>query len=102
MAVRATSWAASTASTSATSSCSRSDWGQGADAEQIIRGGLLWSGLDLTAESVARVRTRLELRQLPYDDLKHGSALAIPCPDNAFDKVFSHGVLHHIPDIRLA
>jgi SAM-dependent methyltransferase len=51
---------------------------------------------------VARLRTRLELRQLPYDELKQGSALAIPYPDNAFDKVFSHGVLHHIPDIRLA
>jgi SAM-dependent methyltransferase len=76
--------------------------GQGADSEQIIRRGACWSGLDLTAESVARVRTRLKLRQLPYDELKQGSALAIPYPDNAFDKVFSHGVLHHIPDIRLA
>ena len=76
--------------------------GQGADSEQIIRRGARWSGLDLTAESVARLRTRLELRQLPYDELKQGSALAIPYPDNAFDKVFSHGVLHHIPDIRLA
>ena len=60
--------------------------------EQIIRRGARWSGLDLTAESVARLRTRLELRQLPYDELKQGSALAIPYPDNAFDKVFSHGV----------
>jgi SAM-dependent methyltransferase len=76
--------------------------GQGADSEQIIRRGAHWSGLDLTAESVARLRTRLELRQLPYEELKQGSALAIPYPDNAFDKVFSHGVLHHVPDIRVA
>jgi SAM-dependent methyltransferase len=76
--------------------------GQGADSEQIIRRGARWSGLDLTAESVARLRTRLELRKLPYDELKQGSALAIPYPDNAFDKVFSHGVLHHIPEIRVA
>lgn len=76
--------------------------GEGADSEQIIRRGARWSGLDLTTESVARLRTRLQLRQLPYDELKQGSALAIPYPDNAFDKVFSHGVLHHIPDIRLA
>jgi ubiquinone/menaquinone biosynthesis C-methylase UbiE len=76
--------------------------GQGADSEQIIRRGARWSGLDLTAESVARLRTRLELRKLPYDELKQGSALAIPYPDNTFDKVFSHGVLHHIPDIRQA
>ena len=76
--------------------------GEGADSEQIIRRGARWSGLDLTAESVARLHTRLQLRRLPYDELKQGSALAIPYPDNAFDKVFSHGVLHHIPDVRLA
>ncbi|MCC8935069.1 putative methyltransferase YcgJ [Bradyrhizobium ivorense] len=76
--------------------------GQGADSEQIIRRGARWSGLDLTAESVTRLRTRLQLRGLPYDEVKQGSALAIPYPDNNFDKVFSHGVLHHIPDIRLA
>ena len=76
--------------------------GEGADSELITRRGARWSRLDLTAESVARVRTRLQLSQLPYDELKQGSALAIPYPDNAFDKVFSHGVLHHIPDIRLA
>jgi ubiquinone/menaquinone biosynthesis C-methylase UbiE len=57
-------------------------FGQGADAEQIIRRGARWSGLDLTAESVARLRTRLQLRGLPYDELKQGSALAIPYPDN--------------------
>jgi 2-polyprenyl-3-methyl-5-hydroxy-6-metoxy-1,4-benzoquinol methylase len=44
--------------------------GQGADSEQIIRRGGRWSGLDLTAESIARVRTRLQLRNLPYDDIR--------------------------------
>lgn len=76
--------------------------GQGADSEQIIRRGGRWSGLDLTAESVARVRTRLQLRKLPYDDIRQGSALQIPYPDASFDMVFSHGVLHHIPEIRRA
>jgi len=73
--------------------------GQGAESEQIIRRGACWSGLDLTAESVARVRTRLEVRQLPFQDLKQGTALNIPYPSCSFDMVFSHGVLHHIPDI---
>jgi ubiquinone/menaquinone biosynthesis C-methylase UbiE len=76
--------------------------GQGADSEQIIRRGARWSGLDLTAESVARVRTRLGLRGLDYDELKQGSALAIPYPDSSFDMVISHGVLHHIPEVRTA
>ena len=76
--------------------------GQGAESEQLIRRGARWSGLDLTAESVERVRARLELRDLPYDDLRQGSALGIPWQDGSFDIVFSHGVLHHIPDIHTA
>lgn len=76
--------------------------GQGSESEQIIRRGAHWSGLDLTQESVDRVRARLAIRQLPHDDLRQGSALALPWPDNTFDVVFSHGVLHHIPDIRTA
>lgn len=76
--------------------------GQGAESEQIIRRGAHWSGLDLTQESVDRVRARLAIRKLPHDGLQQGSALAIPWPDDTFDLVFSHGVLHHIPDIRTA
>jgi SAM-dependent methyltransferase len=76
--------------------------GQGAESEQIIRRGGRWSGLDLTQESVDRVRARLAIRSLPYEDIQRGSALKIPWPDATFDIVFSHGVLHHIPDIRSA
>lgn len=76
--------------------------GQGADSEQLIRRGAIWSGVDLTSESVDRVRRRLALRQLPYDTIQQGSALALPFDANQFDVVFSHGVLHHIPDIRAA
>ena len=76
--------------------------GQGADAEQIIQRGALWSGLDLTAESVARVRTRLALHNLPHHALMQGSVLQIPAARQSFDIVFSHGVLHHVPDIVAA
>ena len=76
--------------------------GQGAEAEQLIRRGASWSGLDLTRESVERVGTRLELRALRYDSLRQGTALDIPWPDDSFDVVFSHGVLHHIPDVHTA
>ncbi len=76
--------------------------GQGAESEQLIRRGARWSGLDLTQESVDRVATRLALRGLPYEDIRHGSALAVPWPDDSFDIVFSHGVLHHVPDIERA
>jgi len=76
--------------------------GQGADSEQIIRRGALWSGLDLTPESINRVRTRLNIRNLPHENIKQGSVLEIPYNDNTFDIVFSHGVLHHVPDINTA
>ena len=76
--------------------------GQGAESEQLIRRGALWSGLDLTSESVERVRARLSARRLPHVDLRQGSVLDIPWPDDSFDIVFSHGVLHHVPDIATA
>jgi SAM-dependent methyltransferase len=76
--------------------------GQGSESEQIIRRGAHWSGLDLTPESVNRVSMRLSIRGLPHDDLRQGSVLAIPWPDDTFDIVFSHGVLHHVPDIGSA
>lgn len=76
--------------------------GEGSDSELLIRQGARWSGADLTAESIARVQTRLTLRGLPYEGLRQASVLDLPFPDNAFDMVFSHGVLHHVPDIKQA
>jgi SAM-dependent methyltransferase len=76
--------------------------GEGSDSELLIRQGARWSGVDLTAASVERVRTRLALRDLPYEDLRQGSVLQLPFADNSFDMVFSHGVLHHVPDIEQA
>jgi ubiquinone/menaquinone biosynthesis C-methylase UbiE len=76
--------------------------GQGADSEQIIRRGAIWSGIDISAESLSRVSTRLQCRGLTYARLERASALDLPFPDNRFDIVFAHGVLHHIPDVLTA
>jgi SAM-dependent methyltransferase len=76
--------------------------GQGAESEGLIRRGARWTGLDLTAESVRRVAVRLDLHDLRYDNIWQGSATKIPALDGSFDLVFSHGVLHHIPEIRAA
>ena len=76
--------------------------GEGADSERLIRNGARWSGVDLTAESIDRVRTRLALRGLPYDELRQGSVLDLPFADDTFDMVFSHGVLDHVPDMNRA
>lgn len=76
--------------------------GQGADAEQIVRRDGIYSGVDLTDESVKRVRMRFSLHELPFDSIEQASALDLPFEDSAFDIVFSHGVLHHIPEIGRA
>jgi ubiquinone/menaquinone biosynthesis C-methylase UbiE len=76
--------------------------GQGSESEQLIRRGAIWTGIDLTAEAVARVRARLRIHKLSFDDVWQGSATAIPAADDQFDLVFSHGVLHHVPDIQAA
>lgn len=76
--------------------------GEGSESERLIRRGARWSGVDLTAESVARVQTRLALRNLRYEELRQGSVLDLPFADDSFDMVFSHGVLHHVPDIQRA
>jgi ubiquinone/menaquinone biosynthesis C-methylase UbiE len=76
--------------------------GQGADSEQIIRRGAIWSGIDISAESLSRVSTRLQCRGLTYARLERASALDLPFPDDRFDIVFAHGVLHHIPDVLTA
>lgn len=73
---------------------------QSADSEQIIWRGAVWSGVDLTPEAMGRVSARPRLKHLPYECLECASALALPFPDDSFDVVFSHGVLHHVPDVK--
>lgn len=76
--------------------------GQGADAEQIVRRGGIYSGVDLTDESVKRTTMRFTLKGLAFERIEQASALDLPFEDNSFDIVFSHGVLHHIPEIEKA
>ena len=76
--------------------------GQGADGEQIARRGAIYSGVDLTDEAVNRTRMRFALRDLAFERIDQASALELPFDDSSFDIVFSHGVLHHIPEIGKA
>jgi len=49
--------------------------GEGSESERLIHQRARWSGVDLTAESVERVRARLSLRELPFEELRQGSVL---------------------------
>ncbi|WP_256338603.1 class I SAM-dependent methyltransferase [Streptomyces sp. 2112.3] len=59
-------------------------------------------GGDLTETAVRRTKTRLALRDLPHDGPHQASVLDLPYPEGSFDLVFSHGVLHHVPDVLRA
>ncbi len=74
--------------------------GQGADSMQIIKRGAIYYGIDLTDESVKRLKERFALYELPYRELRKSNAQTIPYEDNFFDIVYSHGVIHHSPEIK--
>lgn len=74
--------------------------GQASDSYQIALRGGFWHGLDLTDAAKERAEKRFELANQPYGEVKVGSATDIPWEDNFFDVIYSHGVLHHIPDIN--
>ena len=76
--------------------------GQASDSEQIIKRGGKWNGLDLTEASIERAKMRFKIKKLKFEEIKLGSCTKIPWPDNYFDLIYSHGVLHHVPEIKLA
>jgi len=73
--------------------------GQGADSMQLIDRGAVYYGIDLTEESVRRVKERFSLFEKPYQEVTVANAEKIPYADNSFDIVYSHGVIHHSPRI---
>ena len=73
--------------------------GQGAEAQQLIQAGAIYNGVDITNESIERVRLRCSLFGLAYESLQVMNAEKLDFPDESFDLVFSHGVIHHSPRI---
>jgi ubiquinone/menaquinone biosynthesis C-methylase UbiE len=74
--------------------------GQGADSMQIIKRGAIYYGIDLTDESVKRLKERFRLFEQPYQEVTKANAQTIPYEDGFFDIVYSHGVIHHSPEIE--
>lgn len=72
--------------------------GMGADHLEWAKSGpRSLCGVDLTERAVAFSRERLYLYGL-HSDVRIGDAEHLPYGDNAFDIVYSWGVLHHTPD----
>src|SRR4030042_3588992 len=75
--------------------------GIGADGTRWAGHANSYTGIDITDESVAAANSHLRILGLKGNILK-GNAESLPFEDNKFDIVYSHGVLHHTPDIKKA
>ena len=75
--------------------------GLGTDGAQFAEAGANYTGIDLTEAAVNLARRRFELFNL-RGSFRVADAERLDYPDNSFDLVYSHGVLHHTPDIRAA
>ena len=71
--------------------------GLGTDGAQFAKAGADYTGIDLTQAAVDLTRRRFELSNL-HGTFRVGDAERLDFPDNSFDIVYSHGVLHHTPD----
>jgi SAM-dependent methyltransferase len=75
--------------------------GLGADHQRFAQAGARPAGIDLTERAVEHTRRRLRGFGLS-SALRIGDAEHLPFPDDAFDIVYSWGVLHHSPDTAQA
>src|SRR4030095_1012047 len=75
--------------------------GLGTDGAQFAKAGADYTGIDLTEAAVELARQRFQLSTL-RGTFQVGDAEKLDFPDNTFDVVYSHGVLHHTPDIQSA
>jgi SAM-dependent methyltransferase len=75
--------------------------GLGTDGAQFARAGADYTGVDLTEAAVSLARRNFELQNLP-GEFRTADAENLDFPDDSFDLVYSHGVLHHTPDTARA
>jgi ubiquinone/menaquinone biosynthesis C-methylase UbiE len=71
--------------------------GMGADYLEWLKAGALATGIDISAASIERAWARCERAGLK-SNLRVADAEHLPFPDDAFDVVYSYGVMHHSPD----
>jgi SAM-dependent methyltransferase len=71
------------------------------DGLQFARAGADYTGLDQSGRALELAQRRFDLADVS-GELRRGSATKLPFPDESFDLVYSHGVIHHIPDTQKA
>ena len=75
--------------------------GLGTDGARFAQAGANYTGIDLTDAAIDLAQKRFQLFNLP-GKFQTGDAEKLSFADNIFDVVYSHGVLHHTPDIQSA
>ncbi|HEV2904249.1 MAG TPA: class I SAM-dependent methyltransferase, partial [Pyrinomonadaceae bacterium] len=75
--------------------------GMGTDGAQFAKAGADYTGIDLTDAAVVLARKRFQVSGLK-GEFRVADAERLDFPDGSFDLVYSHGVLHHTPDIEAA
>jgi SAM-dependent methyltransferase len=75
--------------------------GLGTDGAQFAKAGADYTGIDLTEAATDLARTRFEISGLP-GEFRVADAEDLDFADASFDRVYSHGVLHHTPDTARA
>jgi SAM-dependent methyltransferase len=71
--------------------------GMGTDGAQFAQAGAHYTGIDLTQAAIDLARKRFELSGLE-GKFRVADAENLAFADDSFDRVYSHGVLHHTPD----
>ena len=75
--------------------------GLGTDGAQFAKAGARYTGVDLTEAAIDLARRRFEISGLP-GAFQVADAENLDFADASFDRVYSHGVLHHTPDTARA
>jgi ubiquinone/menaquinone biosynthesis C-methylase UbiE len=75
--------------------------GLGTDGARFASAGAIYTGVDLTEAAIDLARRRFAFENLP-GEFRVADAERLEFPDDSFDIVYSHGVLHHTPDTHAA
>jgi ubiquinone/menaquinone biosynthesis C-methylase UbiE len=75
--------------------------GNGADAAMFALNGAHYTGIDLTETALDATRQHFDVLGLT-GIFRRENAESLSFPDEAFDWVYSHGVLHHTPNPQKA